>query len=82
MNKVLIAIPFTLALTLAAQTSFAQSFAPWERRGIAPEMGAGSTMIMPTGFAPWRDRDVVKDGAPDKGGDMGDAFANVFRPWS
>ena len=82
MNKVLIAIPFTLALTVAAQSSFAQSFAPWESRGVAPEMGASSTMIMPTGFAPWRDRDTPMDAPADKDGYMGDAFANVFRPWS
>lgn len=79
MTKLLIA----LTLTIAAQSSFAQGFAPWEARGVAHEMKADpAATIAPTGFAPWRDRETVMDLSNMPGTAMGADFGSAFRPWS
>jgi len=79
MTKVLIA----LALSIAAQTSFAQGFAPWETRGVSVEISSGpAAAVPPSGFALWRDRQTVMDMPDAAGPRMSAIFGSVFRPWS
>ena len=79
MTKVFIA----LALAIAAQSSFAQDFAPWETRGVSAEMHSDpAASVPPTGFAPWRDRTTVMDMPNATSTRMSDAFGSAFRPWS
>ena len=71
-----------LTLTLVAHTASAQSFAPWDTRGVSREASTTSVAVTPVGFAPWRDRVVVKDSNSATDARMSDAKASVFRPWS
>lgn len=79
MTKLLIA----LTLTIAAQSSFAQSFAPWQERAPSHAAASGpAATIAPTGFAPWRDRETVMNVSGAASAAMSDAYGSAFRPWS
>ena len=78
MNKTLIAI----TLTLAAQTTLAQGFAPWDERDVARDNASAAVAVAPAGFAPWRDRATIVDVVGDTAVRVSDAFGSVFRPWS